>query len=229
MSSLDATGTDDFTIVQSLLNESVGAKFRKADLHVHTPASEDIADRWKDATPTELVDFALEAGLEIIAITDHNTVDWCELVLDAAHGTRLHVLPGVEVSTRHGHLLAIFDANTSSTEIREFLIQAGFTGNRYGSLNAASSKDMDTLAEWIDTMGGLAIAAHVDSNNGPMRFPVADERKPSRSIAVHSRIRDYQRRPTIRLSKRLSFRLRQTHLVHYGIRRMGRGKATASA
>ena len=173
---LNAPGADDFNTVQSLLQTSAGAKFRKADLHVHTPASQDIADRWKDATPTDVVTFALEAGLEIIAITDHNTVAWCDLVRDAAHGTDLHVLPGVEVSTPHGHLLAIFDESTTSTAIREFLIQAGFTGDRYGSLNAASSKDMDTLAQCVDHMGGLAIAAHVDSNNGLMRFPVADER-----------------------------------------------------
>ena len=35
---------------------------------------------------------------------------------------------------------------------------------------------MDALAQCVDQMGGLAIAAHVDSNNGLMRFPVADER-----------------------------------------------------
>ena len=62
-----------------------------------------------------------------------------------------------------GTCLAIFGEDTQVEKIREFLIRAGFTGERYGSLEAASTQNMDTLAEWIDQMEGVAIAAHVDS------------------------------------------------------------------
>ncbi len=136
-----------------------------------------MGSKWQSATPEDVVDFALAAELDIIAITDHNTVDWCDRVREAASGTSLHVLPGTEVSTKHGHLLAIFGEDTQVEKIREFLIRAGFTGERYGSLEAASTQNMDTLAEWIDQMEGVAIAAHVDSNNGLMTFRVADEKR----------------------------------------------------
>ncbi|MCY4058719.1 MAG: hypothetical protein OXG44_12025, partial [Gammaproteobacteria bacterium] len=70
----------------------------------------------------------------------------------------------------------MFDHEMSSHTIKEFLTRAGFVGDRYASLEAASPEDMDTLAEWIDDLGGLAIAAHVDSKNGLMTFRVGDER-----------------------------------------------------
>ena len=168
---------NDLDKVHSLLNSSPGARFWKADLHVHTPASSDMGSEWQAATPEDVVNFAVAAELDVIAITDHNTVDWCDPVRRAACGTSLHVLPGTEVSTKHGHLLAIFDEAFPAEQIKEFLIRAGFTQERYGSLCAASPKDMDTLAEWVDEMGGVAIAAHVDSNNGLMTFRVGDEKR----------------------------------------------------
>ena len=156
---------------------SSGARFFRADLHVHTPCSSDMGSGSKSASPTDVVNSALGADLDVIAITDHNTVDWCERVRYAARDTQLHVLPGVEISTKHGHLLAIFDEDCELELIRELLIRAGFGGDRYGSLAAASTEDMDKLAEWINEMGGLAIAAHVDSNNGLMTFRVGDEKR----------------------------------------------------
>ena len=167
----------DFDNVLALLSASPGARFWKADLHVHTPASSDMGARWKSASPKQVVDFALAAELDVIAITDHNTVDWCDRVREAASGTNLHVLPGTEISTKHGHLLAIFDEEIKVEKIKEFLIGAGFTGERYGSLDAASAVDMNILAEQVDQMGGVAIAAHVDNKNGLMTFPVGDEKR----------------------------------------------------
>ena len=136
-----------------------------------------MGSKCQTATPEDVVNFALAAELDVIAITDHNTVDWCDPVRRAACGTNLHVLPGTEVSTKHGHLLAIFDETFSVEGIKEFLIRAGFTQGRYGRLDAASPEDMDTLAKWVDEMGGVAIAAHVDSNNGLMTFRVGDEKR----------------------------------------------------
>lgn len=180
--------TDSQTI-KSLLSASTGAKFRKADLHVHTPASKDMGRNWRGASPRDVVDFALAAKLDIIAITDHNTIDWCDSVREAASDTQLHVLPGTEISTRHGHLLAIFDEATDVDDIRNLLIQADFTRDRYGSLDAASPLGMDVLAEKIEEMGGIAIPAHVNGPKGLMSFPIADER---RRVASSSAIRAFE-------------------------------------
>jgi predicted metal-dependent phosphoesterase TrpH len=65
----------------------------RIDLHLHSTASDGTL------TPTQLVDRALDKGLEVIALTDHDTTDGIEEALEAARGTSLTVIPGVEVST----------------------------------------------------------------------------------------------------------------------------------
>ena len=103
-----------------------GARMRHVDLHVHTPASRDMDPKWSNLEPKALLVMAQLAGLQAIAITDHNSVDWCDRMGQAAQGTGVVVMPGVEVSTREGHLLAIFEAGKAADEIREFLVQVGF-------------------------------------------------------------------------------------------------------
>jgi predicted metal-dependent phosphoesterase TrpH len=72
------------------------------DAHVHTDASYDCS-----TTPERVVDAALAAGLDAVAVTDHDAVDGARRAVDAAAGTDLLVVPSVEVSTAEGHLLAL--------------------------------------------------------------------------------------------------------------------------
>jgi predicted metal-dependent phosphoesterase TrpH len=64
------------------------------DLHLHSTASDGIY------TPGELVSVCLQAGLRYIALTDHDTTGGVQEALDAAQGTALTVIPGVELSTQ---------------------------------------------------------------------------------------------------------------------------------
>ncbi len=69
----------------------------RIDLHVHSAAS-DGTD-----TPTELVANAVAAGLDVIAMTDHDTVAGHAEAASAVHalaqrGRRLTVVPGAEIS-----------------------------------------------------------------------------------------------------------------------------------
>ena len=143
-----------------------GALWVKADLHVHTPASADIDEKWKNATPEDVVRIAIDKGLDIIAITDHNTADWCDGVRQAAEGTSLVVLPGVEISTKDGHLLAIFDKDVSATHIEDLLIALEISRERFGDLNVATHYGIVETAAKISGFGGVAIAAHAESNKG---------------------------------------------------------------
>ncbi len=79
------------------------------DLHAHTNHSDG-----KD-TPTELVQNAAKAGVEVLAITDHDTVSGWDEAISAAQSVGIGLIPGIEVSTRaltpsgHGvsvHMLA---------------------------------------------------------------------------------------------------------------------------
>lgn len=153
-----------------VLGLSPGAQFLKADLHVHTPGSRDMASAWQSATAEEVVAMALSKELEVIAIADHNTVEWCDPVREAATNSTVAVFPGVELTTAEGHLLAIFDPHTSMSELRAFLVQVGIREPQYGDLNAVTQpSDMVSVATLVQKEGGLAIPAHVDASAGFMR------------------------------------------------------------
>jgi histidinol phosphatase-like PHP family hydrolase len=82
-----------------------GAKFYRADMHIHSyRASHDVRDA--GMTGEAFVETALAQGLGVIAITDHNEISNVDAALKAAEGTGLLVVPGVELSTPQGHLLA---------------------------------------------------------------------------------------------------------------------------
>ena len=65
----------------------------RLDLHVHTSASDGACN------PVEVVTLAGEAGLDVISITDHDTVAGLGQAMEAAAGQGVHVVPGVEVSS----------------------------------------------------------------------------------------------------------------------------------
>jgi hypothetical protein len=158
--------------LEELLSLSPGARFRKADLHVHTPASADFAPDEKNSGPEQIVKAALDADLDVIAITDHNTAEWCDKVREAAAETSLVVLPGVEISTPQGHLIAIFDRHFEPTHIAGLLMNSGFVITDLGSLNKATTADMWDVAELVEKAGGVAIAAHVDTGRGLMALNI---------------------------------------------------------
>jgi predicted metal-dependent phosphoesterase TrpH len=106
----------------------------RADLHMHTSYS----DGWP--SPGALLDHAAGLGdLDVIAVTDHDTIEGALRAADLAAGRpdAPAVIVGEEVSSRHGHILGLF---------LEQRIRPGMT--------AAA-----TVAA-IHDQGGIAIAAH---------------------------------------------------------------------
>lgn len=87
------------------------------DLHIHTSASD---GRF---SPAEIVSRSAAAGLAVIAITDHDTVDGIAPALQAARTfPSLRVIPGVEISTDipagQAHILGYFlDYNDHELQI----------------------------------------------------------------------------------------------------------------
>ena len=81
------------------------------DLHTHTAASDGTL------SPSDLVRAALDCGLDVLAITDHDTMAGVQQAIETAAGTVLRVLPGVELSAFQGqqcvHLLAYGIDHTS--------------------------------------------------------------------------------------------------------------------
>ena len=147
------------------------ARFWAVDLHVHTPASGDAKDE-DFGTAANVVRKALDAGLNAIAVTDHNTVAWCALMAEAAEGTGLVVLPGFELSTPQGHLLGIWEEGTASSTIEDVLIRVGIERACLGDMDVVAGRSMSECAAEIQARGGVAIAAHIDKERGILTQPV---------------------------------------------------------
>jgi predicted metal-dependent phosphoesterase TrpH len=108
--------------------------YGRADLHIHTRASDGLM------SAEALVDYVeLATDLDLIAVTDH---DETRAALEAREhasrrGYRVEVIPGVEITTRAGHLLALF--------VEE---------------RPPAWWSLPRTAEWIIERGGVCVAAH---------------------------------------------------------------------
>ncbi|MFP4344988.1 MAG: TrlF family AAA-like ATPase [Anaerolineales bacterium] len=143
-----------------------GLHFCKADLHVHTPASNCFLE--KDVTPEEIVDAALEAGLAAIAVTDHNTGAWVDLVKAAAEPTPLVVFPGVEITVQPGvHVIALFPTDRTTAHVIDLLAELGLKADHRGSPEAlVTEHSVHKVITIIQDNRALPVLAHIDAIRG---------------------------------------------------------------
>ncbi len=166
-----------------------GARWWKFDFHTHTPASRDTG-AWQAAigTPNALTPHTwllkyMAAGIDCVAVTDHNTGEWidtlkvayAEMKREADAGAppagfrELHLFPGVEISVQGGfHLLAIFDPSATSQTISDLLARVDYQGTR-GDSDGVTRIGAAQVVERILAAGGLAIPAHVDGDKGLLK------------------------------------------------------------
>ncbi len=104
----------------------------KADLHIHTTYSMDGT-----ASVCEVLESAVRTGLDVIAVTDHNEIQGALEAREVSANFGVEIIPGVEISTRDGHLVALF-------------VERNIPRNM---------SIVDTLL-LIREMGGIAIAPH---------------------------------------------------------------------
>lgn len=154
-----------------------GARWWTFDFHAHTPASDDTP-HWQQAigtdeavTPERWLGQFMAAGIDCVAITDHNTGVWIDplktayqrMEQEAGPGFRPLVLfPGVELSVQGGfHLLALFDPSRAGADVDSLLGAVGYSGTR-GSSDGVTTKGLfDTIAAVCEA-GAIPIPAHAD-------------------------------------------------------------------
>jgi predicted metal-dependent phosphoesterase TrpH len=107
-----------------------------ADLHIHSTYSYDAT-----TTVRAILKQAADAGLNIIAVTDHDDIRGSLEAHELAPQYGIESIPGVEVSTKEGHLVALF----------------------VNQLPPAGLSLIETLL-LIGKMGGVAIAPHPFNN-----------------------------------------------------------------
>jgi predicted metal-dependent phosphoesterase TrpH len=117
-----------------------------ADLHIHTNYSYDGT-----ATVQEVLRKAKQIGLNVVAITDHDEVAGALEAVKIAPHFGVEVIPGIEITTAEGDLLALFITEK---------VEAGL------SL-------VDTVLK-VRELGGVCVAAHPMSNGWGMNSLSAD-------------------------------------------------------
>lgn len=70
------------------------------DSHIHSEYSSDSSSRIDD-----ILDVATKRNIDIIAISDHNTVDGTSEVLAKTRNTDILAIPSIEISSTQGHIL----------------------------------------------------------------------------------------------------------------------------
>lgn len=156
-------------------------RFYCGDLHIHTVLSPCAQ---YTMVPTLIVERALKRGIDFIAITDHNSSENVEAVMQAAKATELVVLPGMEVETREEvHVVVLFEAAQQARCWQEtvyahmpdlpndedaFGVQLVVNSDdelvcREGRrLLIACDLSVDQVFEQVGRLGGFCIPAHVD-------------------------------------------------------------------
>lgn len=161
-----------------------GSKWWKFDFHTHTPKSADYGredEAFKSIEPEEWLQKAMEADLDCVVVTDHNSGGWIDILKAKNQELRdrdskpdwyreLTIFPGVEItvadSSRRVHLLAVFDPNCDSQKVTGVLGSCGITDG-FGDDEGISTKTsfVETL-EKIKEANGIAISAHIDGSKG---------------------------------------------------------------
>lgn len=153
------------------------------DLHIHSclsPCGDD------DMTPGNIIGMAAIKGLDIIAVTDHNTCKNCPSVLKLADEYGILAIPGMELTTMEEvHVVCLFPELNSAMDFDAYVYEklADFKNNEkvFGKQQLCNEKDeitgtidkllinatditFDEVYELVNHFNGVMIPAHIDKN-----------------------------------------------------------------
>ena len=152
----------------------------RADLHIHTCLSPCGS---LEMLPGRIVAEAKRKRLDIVGICDHNTAENVTVVKRAGEGKELKVLGGMEITSREEvHLLALFDGEKDLFELQSLIYDSlpginneqvlgeqlvvneenEVIGSNDRLLMGATRLPIRKIVEAVHSLGGLAIASHID-------------------------------------------------------------------
>ena len=151
------------------------------DLHVHSclsPCGDD------DNTPNNIAGIATLCGLNIVALTDHNTCKNCPAFFEAAKRYGIIPVAGLELTTSEDiHLVCLFEKLNSALKFDEYLQERRvliknrtdifgdqlilneedeIIGEDEHLLSNATTISLDEAPELIRSFGGICYPAHID-------------------------------------------------------------------
>jgi hypothetical protein len=135
-------------------------------------------------TPRRIINRAVQAGLDIIAVSDHNSAANTAVAFGLAKDRGLTVLPAMEITSREeAHVLALFESVKQAGEMQEIVYgqipDGDGDGQSLGYQLVVNEKDeimefcrklflvatafsVGELVDVIHSLGGLAVASHID-------------------------------------------------------------------
>ncbi len=153
------------------------------DLHIHTCLSPCAQS---DMLPTTIIKQARDKNVDVVGICDHNSAENVLAVRKAGEKEGVQVLGGMEMSSSEEvHILAFFDDDGALLEMQNIVYENLFGENdeKYfgeqlivdeydkiiGSTNklliGSTSLGIDRIVELVHSLGGLAVASHVDRDS----------------------------------------------------------------
>lgn len=164
-------------------NKRVRGIILKADLHIHTCLSP-CGDL--EMSPRNIVLKAKEKGLDVIAITDHNTTRNVKICIEIGEKNNLFVIGGCEINTQEEvHCLAYFPNLEVLDEFQKYLDEHlpnikndtklfgyqvavdefdNIIYEEEKALFGALDVDIESVAEKVLSMGGIFVPAHIDKS-----------------------------------------------------------------
>lgn len=152
------------------------------DLHNHTPASADFREP-DSTTARDIVEAALDAGLDAYGVTDHLSCAFVPKLMAAADafeqttGRRLLVVPGAELRVTFGndeaHIAALFSAGDYEAAFEGLLREVGLGGGALAGRhlpNVTFEFDPAEVCRIVHALGGIACVAHADRTFGTYRL-----------------------------------------------------------
>jgi len=135
-------------------------------------------------SPANIVSLAIQRGLDIIGITDHNTTKQCEVVWKLAQKSNLTVIPGCEMTSREEvHCLGLFEDFDALRVFQDFLDQhltiIPHNSTLFGYqvlvdedenileeldyyLGASLDMSIEEVEQKVHELSGIFIPAHID-------------------------------------------------------------------
>ena len=165
--------TDTTDLIQDA-GPPAGARFYKCALQVNphdyagnfrgqSSGSDKIGDEIEHAQA--IVDQAEKLGIEVLAITDHNSVRSVPTFRSAARNRPVRIFPGFELSSSEGaHVLCIYPPETELDRLERYLGQFGL--HETTPTSDSADKTFAQVLDLVRGQGGISIAAHTTNNKG---------------------------------------------------------------
>jgi energy-coupling factor transporter ATP-binding protein EcfA2 len=158
----------------------------KCDLQVATPGAKDFRgpsdppwtledEASRAAAATRHLERVRAAGVDVVALADHNDASWIATMIAAGDAVGIVVFPGVEVTTASGadgiHIVIIGERDSTTADFEDILSRVcGFGGDhpRFDPALGTPASAPRTLVQILDELpeGYLAIAPHAFNDNG---------------------------------------------------------------